>query len=380
MATEPAFLGERRRQALDLGAGLSLPARTDEAWRRTSLEGLDVDAYKPARPAVTLKGEVPPGVIFTDILTAANEYPELVGKYLGTLFAMDQNRLTANQAALLNGGVFLYVPKNTELEEPLLVDYESKAGEAYYVHTLVVVDANSSATVLERFEGEGDYLHVGVVEVIPLANARVRYGYLQNHSQDAWAFSFRRGQTSRDSGLDWVGGEFGGGLVRSELVTDVAGEGSESNIRVVFGAAGGQHMDIVASEVHTGSNSYSDILGRGVLAGKAHSVFRGNGQINAGALNCSTYQRQQALVLSETARADSIPALIIDEPEVSGAGHASTVGRLDEDQLFYLMARGLTRKQAVTMLVLAFLSPVLDMIPVAELREEMTRLMGEKVK
>jgi Fe-S cluster assembly protein SufD len=148
---------------------------------------------------------------------------------------------------------------------------------------------------------------------------------------------------------------------------------------MVYGATGNQHFNIVASEVHKGSNSSSDILGRGVLSGRSHSVFWGNGQINSGALNCSTYQKQQALVLSDKARADSIPALIIDESDVAGAGHASTVGKLDEDQLFYLMARGLSRKQAINMLVMAFLSPVLDQIPVEELQEELTRLMAEKV-
>jgi Fe-S cluster assembly protein SufD len=159
----------------------------------------------------------------------------------------------------------------------------------------------------------------------------------------------------------------------------VAGEGSTSTIRVVYGASGNQHIDMVAAEVHSGSNSTSDILGRGVLSGKAHTVFRGNGQIRHAARNCSTYQRQQALVLSGQARADSIPALIIDENEVVGAGHAATVGKLDEEQIFYLMARGLSRQEAIQLLVMAFLSPVLDQIPVAELRAEMTRLMGEKV-
>jgi Fe-S cluster assembly protein SufD len=259
------------------------------------------------------------------------------------------------------------------------VVYEGAEGQAQYLHTVVVAGENSQVSLLERYEGAGEYLSVNVVEVFPLDNAKVRYGYLQNHSEDAWAFLFRRGLTGRDSRLEWVGGEFGGALTRSELVTTVAGEGSESTIKVVYGATGNQHIDMVASEVHTGSNSKSDILGRGVLTGKAHTVFRGLGQIKYKAMNACTYQRQQALVLSEKCRADSIPALIIDENEVAGAGHAATVGKLDEEQLFYLMARGLSRKQAVNMLVMAFLAPVLDQIPVEELRTEMTSLMGEKV-
>jgi Fe-S cluster assembly protein SufD len=378
-ATEPAFLADRRRQALDLAAVLDLPAKTDEAWRRTSLEGLEVANYKPGTVNARLVGNVPEGVIFTDMLTAAAAHSELVYKYLGAQFAMSQNKLTAMQAAHLNGGVFLYVPRNVVVEEPLQVVYEGAEGQAQYLHTVVVAGENSQVTLLERYEGAGEYLSVNVVEVFPLDNAKVRYGYLQNHSEDAWAFLFRRGLTGRDSRLEWVGGEFGGALTRSELVTTVAGEGSESTIKVVYGATGNQHIDMVASEVHTGSNSKSDILGRGVLTGKAHTVFRGLGQIKYKAMNACTYQRQQALVLSEKCRADSIPALIIDENEVAGAGHAATVGKLDEEQLFYLMARGLSRKQAVNMLVMAFLAPVLDQIPVEELRTEMTSLMGEKV-
>ncbi len=378
-ATEPQFLADRRQKALELAQKLELPSRKEEHWRRTSLEGLDVEAYKPAPARITLKGNVPDGVIFTDILTAASEHPELVSKYLGTLVDMGQNKLTASQAAHLVGGAFLYVPKNVTVEEPLQVVYEAQEGEAQYLHTLVIAEDNASVTILERYEGSGDYLHVGVVEVFPLQGAKVRFGYLQNHSNDAWTFTLRRSRTARDASVDWVGGEFGGALVRSELETDVNGEGSSSDIKVVYGATDRQHMNIYASEVHTGSNSTSDILGRGVLNGRAHTVFWGNGQIKYLARNCSTYQKQQALVLSDKARADSIPALIIDENEVTGAGHAATVGKLDEEQVFYLMARGLTRAQAINLLVMAFLTPVLDQIPVEELREEMTRLMGEKV-
>lgn len=379
-ATDPAFLAQRRRKALEVSPALRLPARTDEDWRRTSLEGLNPDDYKPVPARARLCGTAPAGVIFTDLLTAAAEHPELVSKYLGAMLPLDHNQLTAANAAHLSGGLFVYVPKNTEVTEPLYITYEAAEGEAQYLHTVVVAEANSAVTVLERYEGTGDYLSVAIVEVFPLDGARVRYGYLQNHSEDAWSFTLRRTRTSRDSTVEWVGGDFGGGLVRSELVSDNAGVGSTSTIKMVYGATGSQHFNILASQTHTGENSSSDILGRGVLSEKAHTVFWGNGEIKAHAVNCSTYQRQQALVLSAKARADSIPALIIDEHEVAGAGHASTVGRLDEDQLFYLMARGLSRAEATRLLVLAFLSPVLDLIPLAELREEMTRLMGEKVK
>mgnify|MGYP000856850989 FL=1 len=377
--TEPRFLEERRQAARSLTESLQLPAKTDEAWRRTSLEGLDVTQYRPVPARVTLKGSVPDGVIFTDLLTAAAEHADLVAQYLGKLFPMDQNLLSASQAAHLNGGVLLYVPRGVVVPEPLQVVYEAADGEAQYLHTLVIAEDNAEVTLLERYEGTGDYLSVAVVEVFPAQGARVRYGYLQNHSQDAWAFVFRRGVTGRDATLDWVGGEFGGALVRSEIVNNVDGAGSESSLKVVFGATDRQHQDIVAAQIHSGPFSRSDILGRGVLSGRAHTVFRGNGQIDYAAKNASTFQRQQALVLSDKARADSIPALIINEHEVEGAGHAATVGQLDEEQLFYLMARGLSRAEAVRMLVLAFLAPVLEQIPVAELRDEMIRLMGEKV-
>lgn len=378
-ATEPLFLAERRRQARELVPALRLPGTPDEDWRRTSLEGLDLDNFKPVSARAALTGNAPEGVIFTDILTAAAEHPDLVAKYLGARVDLRRNKLTAANALHLSGGLFLYVPKNVEITEPLYVTYEAAEGEAQYLHTVVVADTNSAVTVFERYEGSGEYLSVAVVEVFPMDGAKVRYGYLQNHSEDAWSFTLRATTTSRDSIADWVGGDFGGGLVRSEMVSDVAGQGSTSRIKVVYGANGNQHFNILASGVHTGPESSSSILGRGVLSGKAHTVFWGNGEIKAGAVNCSTYQRQQALVLSEKARADAIPALIIDENEVAGAGHAATVGKLDEDQLFYLMARGLSRAEATRMLVLAFLSPVLDKIPAEELREEMIRLMGEKV-
>ncbi|MGE5675192.1 MAG: SufD family Fe-S cluster assembly protein, partial [Mycobacterium leprae] len=249
-ATLPAFLSARADVAARVASELALPAKRDEAWRRTSLEGLEPDQYKAVPAQVKLIGEVPEGVVFAPLLDAAQAHNELLRTYLGTLLPMDLNKLTALQAAHLTGGVFLYVPPGVTVKEPLQVIYTTAAGEAQYVHTVVVAGANSSVTLLERYAGEGDYLSVGAVELFALDNARVRYGYLQNQSQDSWSFLFRRGRTARGAELDWVGGEFGGSLVRSEIVTTVEGEGSESNIKLVFGANERQHIDIVANETH----------------------------------------------------------------------------------------------------------------------------------
>jgi Fe-S cluster assembly protein SufD len=178
MPTVTDFLEGRRKAALALAETLQLPAKTDEAWRRTSLEGLDISQYKPVPARVTLKGNVPAGVIFTDILSAAAQHGDLLAAHMGSLFRMDQNLLSAAQAAHLNGGVLLYVPRGVVVEEPLQVVYEAQDGEAQYVHTVVIAEENAEVTILERYEGTGDYLHVGVVEVFPKQGARVRYGYL----------------------------------------------------------------------------------------------------------------------------------------------------------------------------------------------------------
>ena len=170
--TEPRFLEERRKAAQTLTGTLSLPAKTDEAWRRTSLEGLDLLQYQPAPARVTLKGTVPEGVVFAELTQAAAEHAELIEQYLGKLFPMEQNLLSAAQAAHLNGGVLLYVPRGVVVEEPLEVVYEARDGEAQYVHTLVIAEDNAEVTLLERYEGTGDYLSVAVVEVFPLQGAR----------------------------------------------------------------------------------------------------------------------------------------------------------------------------------------------------------------
>ena len=336
--------------------------------------------YRPATARVTLKGSVPEGVVFAELTQAAAEHAELIEQYLGKLFPMEQNLLTAAQAAHLNGGVLLYVPRGVVVEEPLEVIYEAQDGEAQYLHTLVIAEDNAQVTLLERYEGAGDYLSVHVVEVFPLQGARVRYGYLQNHSQDAWAFTFRRGLTGRDATLDWVGGEFGGGLVRSEIVNDVAGEGAESNLKVVFGATGRQHQDIVASQVHNGSYSRSDILGRGVLSGRAHTVFRGNGQINPAAKHASrpisgsrrwcfrtrpgpTRSRPSSST-STRSRAPATPPRWASwtRSSCSTSCPAASPGRRPCGCWSWPSCRR-----------------VLEQIPVQELRDEMIRLMGEKV-
>lgn len=416
---EPQWLLQRRLAAFATYAELPLPTRADEAWRRTDLSGLDIEAIRPFVPAAPVSDptELPPavagglddaaggtlvqidattvyrhlraelaaqGVVFTDLTTAAWEQPELIEKlFMQGSAQTGESKFTALHAAFASGGTILYVPKGVEVSVPLQAVVHAKTpNSGLFNHTLIVAEENSRVRYVERLSAEPaatGVLHSGVVEVIARPGSQVTYCSLQDWGGQVRSFSVRRAWIDRDARVDWVAGEFGGELVRSELTSHLVGQGSASNIYLVYFADGTQHMDIGAGLVHHGSWSEGDILGRGVLNHRARSVFRGVGQINHGAASCKTFQRTQALVLDRAARADTIPGLIIDEHDVLQGGHAATVGQVDKEQLFYMMSRGLSRRAALGLLIEGFVRPVLDRIPLAAVRTQVEQMIARKM-
>jgi len=421
-AGEPEWLQSLRIAAWERYESTSLPDPKDEAWRRTDLSRLDLDTLRPTEPRsvvadpaalpetlrLVVTGDKPPatvslqwdgslvyrrmdpglaaqGVVFTDLQTAAREHGDLLKKYLFTAVRADESKFTALHAALLSGGVFLYVPKGVVVEEPIeFALYGEQPGAGLFNHTLVVAETGAAVTLVERWSsaaaGERG-LQSGVVEIIARPGSQVRFGSIQNFATSLDSFTVRRAVVERDARVDWTLGEFGGSLTRAELTSLVSGPGADSNIFMVFFGDGRQHLDVSAGMVHKAGadHSTSDIQVRGVLNGKARSVYRGLGQIEAGARACKTFQRQQTLVLSEGARSDAIPGLIIDEYDVEQAGHAATVGQVDREQLFYLMSRGISKQEALKLIVDGFFQPVLQRIPVESLRAELPGLVQRKM-
>lgn len=409
-ANEPAFSAGLRQAAWGKYLELPLP-KNDEHWRRTDLRSLQLDALPAYTPGVV--GQIPAevahliptdaavlvqhnstvvsvhlpqelaaqGVILASLVEAAESYPELVEPYLMRGgFDPAENKLTALHGAKWTGGFFLYVPRNVELTVPIWhVIWVDAPGAAVHTHSLVVADAHSRVSVAAWRGSVGAGLCTEAVEVCPQDGANVAYSCLQAWGPDTNAFHFRRARPGRDAQIKWSVADFGGQLVRSEVETAAVGEGSQSDIVTAFYASAGQHLDLLASAVHTGSHSRSNILSKGAVGAHGRVVYRGRGEIEAGAKQASCYQREQALILEDDARHDAIPSLYIHETDVAGAGHAATSGRVDELQLFYLQSRGISAEVAKRMVVEGFMAQVMAGFPCA-LRVEMQALLDRKLR
>lgn len=321
------------------------------------------------------------GVIFTSIDRAVQEHPDLVKAHLMTQVVQpDEDKLIALHAALISGGVFLYVPKNTRVALPLqFAVYSEKEGLGLFPHVLVVADEGSEVTLVETYNtGSENHVASQVTEVIAKANAKVTIGSIQSWGDGTDAFNTRRAKLDRDSSVHWVLGELGSRMGRAATRSFLEGDGSESTALMVFFGDQSQHLDAGIVMTHIGHHTSSDMLTKGVLKDESRCVYRALTDIESGARNTTAFQRENTLVLSERARVDAIPGLEIEETEVQ-AGHAATVGQIDEAELFYMMSRGVPRRESVRLIVNGFFDPVLQRIPLDGARSQLRELIDRKM-
>ncbi len=324
------------------------------------------------------------GVIFTDIETAAKEHGELLQKYyMKDAVKVDEHKLTALHAALMNGGAFLYVPKNVEVKEPIQSVFIFDDQEAaMFNHVLVVADDNSSVTYVENYlsvTDETNGIFNIISEVVAGNNAKVVYGAVDTLAKGSTTYVNRRGITGRDATLDWALGMMNDGDTIFENITDLIGDGSNSNAKTVVVGTGKQTQNFTTSIVHHGKETEGFILKHGVMKDSSSSIFNGIGKIEKGASGANAEQESRVLMLSEKARGDANPILLIDEDDVM-AGHAASVGRVDEMQLYYLMSRGISKADAERLIIHGFLAPVVEKLPIESVKNQLTAIIERKVK
>ncbi|EFV78545.1 Fe-S cluster assembly protein SufD [Cytobacillus oceanisediminis] len=324
------------------------------------------------------------GVIFTDIFTAAREHGDLLQKYfMKDGVKTDEHRLTALHAALFNGGAFLYIPKNVEVSAPIQAVYIHDDKEAnLFNHVLVAADDNSSVTYVENYVStveEANGIFNIVTEVIANANASVQYGAVDTLAKGTTAYVNRRGVAGRDARIEWALGLMNDGNTVSENTTNLIGDGSFGDTKTVVVGRGEQTQNFTTKVVHFGKNSEGYILKHGVMKDSASSIFNGIGKIEHGASKSNAEQESRVLMLSEKARGDANPILLIDEDDVT-AGHAASVGRVDPLQLYYLMSRGISQKEAERLVIHGFLAPVVNALPIEGVKKQLTAVIERKVK
>jgi Fe-S cluster assembly protein SufD len=369
-------LAESRRAALQTAQQSALPI-----WRRTDLKDFALDTLQPVYGAVTISGATD-GVYVADLHTAVQERGELVARYFGTAVPHEYNTFVAYNAALAQDGVVIHVPRNVEVAEPIRVTYTLPAGgQAIFPRTLVISEANSRVTVIEEFRSDdlGSYgLSAPVAELFAGDSSEIRYISLQTLGTNAYQLGAQRVVIGRDARAFWLVGATGANVQHVDLQADLQGNGSGLEWYGFSFGTGTQQLLWAPTVKHIGRDTESGIDFRNAVGDEAYCVFDGMIDIEKGAQGTNSDLRDASLHLSDKARSDSIPGLEIDANEVK-AGHGSVSGQIDDEQLFYLMARGLSRSDATRMLVLGFFSSVIERIPLDDVQERALALIEGKL-
>ena len=316
------------------------------------------------------------GVVFTDFHSALEEIPELVEKHLMSAVKYDEDKLAAYHTAYFNSGAVLYVPDNVEIDQPIegIFYQDSESDVPFNKHILIIAGKHSKVNYLERLEtyGEGSVPATAniTVEVIAQAGAQIKFSAIDRLGQNVTAYISRRGKLDNDAMIDWAIGVMNEGNVVADFDSDLYGKGSHADMKVVALSSGKQVQGIDTRVTNYGCNSIGNILQHGVILEKGTLTFNGIGHIIKGAKGADAQQESRVLMLSDQARSDANPILLIDENDVT-AGHAASIGQVDPEDMYYLMSRGLDKATAERLVVRGFLGSVIVEIPVKEVRDEM---------
>lgn len=344
----------------------------------------DVYQYASEKAQIKLPQEfLDKGVIVEDFEDALVNHEDIMKKYfMEKGLKMDDNRLLAEHVANLQSGVLVYVPKNVDLETPLTCEYiqNSRVEGDYVHHVLIVTEANSSLSYVERLKTDGDKSNTAniVVEVIAGDGSRIHFASVDNLSKNTTAYMNRRGYLQRDSKIDWAMGMMNSGLTIGDFDSDLVGDGSHAELKVVGISTSDQIQGIDTRVTNIGKNTIGHILQHGVALDASELTFNGIGHVMKRSKGSDAQQESRILMLSPQARGDANPILLIDDNDVT-AGHAASIGRVNPEQLYYLMSRGLQKRLAEKLVIRGFLAPVLDEIPLKEIRNEFSELIERKV-
>lgn len=316
------------------------------------------------------------GVILTDFHSALEEIPEMVEKHFMSAVKYDEDKLAAYHTAYFNSGAVLYVPDNVEIDQPIegIFYQDSESDVPFNKHILIIAGKHSKVNYLERLEtyGEGSVPVTAniTVEVIAQAGAQIKFSAIDRLGENVTAYISRRGKLDNDAMIDWAIGVMNEGNVVADFDSDLYGKGSHADMKVVALSSGKQVQGIDTRVTNYGCNSIGNILQHGVILEKGTLTFNGIGHIIKGAKGADAQQESRVLMLSDQARSDANPILLIDENDVT-AGHAASIGQVDPEDMYYLMSRGLDKATAERLVVRGFLGSVIVEIPVKEVRDEM---------
>jgi Fe-S cluster assembly protein SufD len=409
-AGENGALREKRLRSLLAFDSIPMPTQSDRPWRyidvaRLNLDGLQTWAPAARTPlhfeqklngygAVRSNSEISflvcaedpgarKGVVLTPLALGAADRPDIVDRFLqGEALPAGHSKFAALNGAFHTGGLLIYVPRDVEVSEPVrIVSYAEADNLLYAPRTLIVAEANSRVSVIEEFLSPDGARIVAApaVEIYPLDGAQVNYTTVHRWGDETRCVFEQRTPLARDSALESVTVSLGGRLVKGHIDSLMEGDGSRSELMGVFFGMGRQQVDIVTLQDHIGQKTVSDLLMKSALKDRSRSSYYGITRVNKYAFGSDANQENRNVLLSEQAKADSDPVLEIMTPEVVRCAHGATVGPVDEEQLFYLQARGIPVEGAETMLLQGFFNQVIDRIRDQSLREELEALVEDEL-
>lgn len=404
-----------RREAWKAYQSLRFPTVQQEAWRWTDISKMPMDSFKidaenslktipaellePVADAVhggeiILAGNnhqiqldpelIRAGVIFADLKDAMKNHPQIVKKILGKIIAPGEEKFSALAAAMAQNGVLLYVPKGLQVAAPLhSLLWMSGNGEAAFSHLLVYLEEGSSATYVHESsslaEESAPGFHSGIMELYVGAGAHLRFVELQSFGENIWNFMHERVKVDDGGEVEWIFGALGSHLTKNFSELELTGKGSTGKLSGFYFSQHDQHLDYDTEQNHLAPNTTSDLLFKGALLDNSRAVWQGMIYVAKNASKTDGYQANRNLILSEGARADSIPGLEILTDDVR-CTHGATVGKVDAEQLFYLESRGLSREESEQMIVEGFFEPIMQRIPFEGVRRRFQQAIDHKMK
>ncbi|MBI2173285.1 MAG: Fe-S cluster assembly protein SufB [Candidatus Aenigmarchaeota archaeon] len=317
------------------------------------------------------------GVIFTDMDTALREHSDIVKKHFGTVIPHNDNKFAALNSAVWSGGSFVYVPAGVKVELPLQAYFRINAQNmGQFERTLIIVEPGSFVHYVEGCTAPvyaTDSLHAAVVEVIANENSRVRYTTIQNWSNNVYNLVTKRAFAYRNATVEWIDGNLGSKITMKYPAVYLLEEGAKADILSIAFAGKGQHQDAGAKAVHMAPNTTSTIISKSISKGGGRTTYRGLLSVAENADNSKSHVKCDALILDDQSASDTVPYMEINNKNVN-IGHEATTGKVSEDQVFYLMSRGLSEQQAMTMIVSGFIEPFVKELPL-EYAIELNRLI-----
>jgi len=317
------------------------------------------------------------GVIFDSIEDGLRNHPELFREYFGTVIPAADNKFSAMNAAVWSGGSFVYIPKGVELDTPLQAYFRVNQEQmGQFERTLIIADEGSKAHYIEGCTApvySTESFHSGVIEIIVKKGAHFRYTTIQNWSHNMYNLVTQRAVVHQDATMEWLDGNLGSKLTMKYPSCYLVGEGAHGSILSIAYSGDGQHQDTGGKIVHAAPNTSSQIISKSISKGSGRSTYRGLLKVHEGATNTKANVECDALLINEHSRTDTYPYIEIEEKHAN-VGHEATVSKIGDEQLFYLMSRGMSEAEAMALIVRGFIEPIAKLLPL-EYAVELNRLI-----